>query len=392
MDTRPDTPSMTPEQSELLCMKTALDAAEMGHWTWLQSGTMKWDTRMCHLFEATPTEVPNSVEDFLLKIEEKAHKAVLDAIDSTFANNRTFDEIVTTTDLYGRSPKQLRFIGRLCFLPQNTDPFISGVCFELEPTADITTAQNEASQLSKELELAQRSNSELESFASTASHDLREPLRMVTSYLRLLQERYPEALDNRGRRYIDYATEGAERMRKLIEDLLDYARINKAPTSHEAIALDQVIAHAIENLSVTIQSAKAEVTVDINNAPIAWGDPISLTRLFQNLIGNAVKFHEPDQAPIVKVHFYDGAGRGKPDKWIVGIEDNGIGIDSDHDDIPFYLFQRLNTRDEYDGSGIGLSVCKKIAEQHEGSVWFTSKRNEGSTFFVSLNKAQPKDL
>lgn len=215
---------------------------------------------------------------------------------------------------------------------------------------------------------------------------------MVTSYLRLLQERYPEALDKRGRRYIDYATEGAERMRKLIEDLLDYARINKAPTPHEAVALDQVITHAIENLSVTIQSAKAEVTVDINNAPVAWGDPIRLTRLFQNLIGNAVKFHALEQTPIVRVHFYDGAERDKPDKWIIGIEDNGIGIDPDHDDIPFNLFQRLNTRDEYDGSGIGLSVCKKIAEQHEGSIWFTSKLNEGSTFYVSLNKAQPKDL
>lgn len=392
MEKRPNMPLMTPEQSELLCIKTALDAAEMGHWTWSQKGAMQWDTRMCHLFEATPSEAPYSVEDFLLKIEESAHKSVIDAFDAAFANNRTFDEIVPTTTIYGRPPKQLRFIGRLCFLPQHTDPLISGVCYELEPTANVNSAQCEASQLSKELELAQRSNSELESFASTASHDLREPLRMVTSYLRLLQERYPEALDNRGRRYIDYATEGAERMRKLIEDLLDYARINKAHTPHEAVALDQVIAHAIENLSVTIQTAKAEVTVDINNAPVAWGDPIRLTRLFQNLIGNAVKFHAPEQTPIVKVHFYDGASSDKPDKWIVGIEDNGIGIDPDHENIPFNLFQRLNTRDEYEGSGIGLAICKKIAEQHEGETWFTSKRNEGSTFYVSLNKAQPKDL
>ena len=137
-------------------------------------------------------------------------------------------------------------------------------------TRDITETYQEEAELTKELELAQQSNTELESFASTASHDLREPLRMISSYLELLQERYLEALDNRGRRYIDYACEGANRMRTLIDDLLAYSRIGKTSNPHEAVALEDVIANAIDNLSVAIRQSKAEITVDINDAPIAW--------------------------------------------------------------------------------------------------------------------------
>ncbi len=259
-------------------------------------------------------------------------------------------------------------------------------------TRDTTQAQQKEKQLAQALEQSQRSNAELEAFASTASHDLREPLRMISSYLQLLKERYPEALDSRGRRYVNYASEGATRMRTLIEDLLAYSRIGKASNPHEAVALDDVIAHAIDNLAVAIQKTKAEITVDINEAPIAWGDPIRLTRLFQNLLGNAIKFQAPEQTPLVRVSFEDGAARGQPEKWIIAIEDNGIGIDPDHCNILFNLFQRLNTRDEFEGSGIGLSICKKIVEQHGGEIWFTSTRNKGSSFYVSLNKAMTNHL
>jgi light-regulated signal transduction histidine kinase (bacteriophytochrome) len=235
-------------------------------------------------------------------------------------------------------------------------------------------------------------NVELANFASIASHDMREPLRMITSYLRLLQERSPKALDDRARRYINYACEGADRMRTLIEDLLSYARLDKSDKEFEPLALDDIMGHAIDNLSANIRDTQAEVTIAIDHAPIVMGDSIRLTRLFQNLIANAIKFNRPDQAPYVRITFKDGERAGAPDKWIVSIEDQGIGIHPDHHDILFNLFRRLNTRDEFDGSGIGLAVSKKIAEQHGGRIWFESNYGQGSTFYVALDKADSKSL
>jgi len=257
---------------------------------------------------------------------------------------------------------------------------------------DTTAIKLQSEHLTSTLEQARRSNVELASFASTASHDLREPLRMITSYLGLLRERYPEALDARGRRYVDYAYEGADRMRTLIEDLLTYSRLGQASKDYQAIAIDEVMAQAIDNLAILIQRTKAEITVDIDHAPVVWGDKTRLTQLFQNLLTNAVKFQAEDQIPRIKVRFYDGQKFGQNDKWVVRVSDNGIGIDPDHADLLFKLFQRLNTRDEYDGSGIGLAICKKIAEQHTGRIWFTSTPGAGSSFYVSLPKADAHQL
>jgi len=257
---------------------------------------------------------------------------------------------------------------------------------------DTTETTEEEDRLTQNLELAQRSNTELESFASTASHDMREPLRMISSYLNLLQERYPETLDDRGRRYINYAKEGADRMRILIEDLLSYAKIGKETKPYEVVALDQVFTQALDNLSVAIKSTGAKITIEMKEVPIVWGDQTRLTRLFQNLLGNAIKFHAEGKAPHVKVRLSDGSTSNTQNQTIISIKDNGIGIDPDHKDLLFKLFQRLNTQDEYEGSGIGLAICKKIAEQHGGKIWFTSKQNEGSTFYVSLKNPDPHKL
>ncbi|MGJ8637924.1 MAG: ATP-binding protein [Opitutaceae bacterium] len=259
-------------------------------------------------------------------------------------------------------------------------------------TRDVTETYEEETELTKDLAQAHASNTELESFASTASHDLREPLRMISSYLKLLQERYPEALDSRGRRYIDYASKGADRMRTLIDDLLAYSRISKETVAHEAVALEDIIGDAIDNLAIAIRQSKAEITVDIDNAPVVNGDAIKLTRLFQNLLGNAIKFQDEGSIPIVKISFSDGSTIGKPSKHIVSIRDNGIGIDPDHRDILFNLFQRLNTRDDFEGSGIGLSVCEKIVKQHSGEIWLRSFPKQGSTFNVSLPKPKNEKI
>jgi PAS domain S-box-containing protein len=257
---------------------------------------------------------------------------------------------------------------------------------------DVTEAKLQQEQLTATLAQVQDSNVELQSFASVASHDLREPLRMISSYLRLLQERSPDALDARAQRYINYACEGADRMRSLIEDLLSYSRLDSSTRRFEPVALDEVLEGAIGNLAEAIKQSGAEVTVDINNSPVVSGDRNRLVRLFQNLLANSIKFHREGSTPRVAVGFVDGNVAGEPDRWVVTIQDNGIGIDPDHQDLLFNVFQRLNTRDEFEGSGIGLAVCKKIAEQHDGRIWFASEVGKGSTFYVTLAKLQEPSI
>lgn len=253
---------------------------------------------------------------------------------------------------------------------------------------DISSFKNEVIDRNEVIETMRDANEELQSFASVASHDLREPLRMISSYLRLLQERYPDALDARAERYINYACDGADRMRRLIEDLLTYARMGNQNLSLEALGLDQIFEEVIDNLSTTIKQLRADVTIEIDQSPVVLGDSVRLVRLFQNLIGNAMKFHAEGVAPRVQVSFEDGDECGEPNCWVVHVRDSGIGIDPDHTDILFNAFQRLNTRDEYEGSGIGLAVCRKLAEQHGGRIWVESVLGQWSRFSVSLKKPQ----
>jgi chemotaxis family two-component system sensor kinase Cph1 len=156
--------------------------------------------------------------------------------------------------------------------------------------------------------------------------------------------------------------------------------------------LDEVLEGAIGNLAVAIKNTGAEVTVDINNSPVVSGDRNRLVRLFQNLLANSIKFHREGSTPRVAVGFADGSVAGEPDRWVVTIRDNGIGIDPDHQDLLFNVFQRLNTRDEFEGSGIGLAICKKIAEQHDGRIWFSSEVGKGSTFYVTLAKLEEPSI
>ncbi|CAA6691976.1 MULTISPECIES: ATP-binding protein [unclassified Lentimonas] len=257
---------------------------------------------------------------------------------------------------------------------------------------DVTVMKAQQERLTATLEQVKDSNAELQSFASVASHDLREPLRMISSYLRLLQERSPDLLNARAQRYINYACEGADRMRGLIEDLLSYSRLGRSERSFEPVALDDVLEGAISNLEVAIKNVGAEVTVDINNSPVVLGDRNRLIRLFQNLLANSIKFHREGSMPRVAVDFADGHIAGEPESWVVSIQDNGIGIHADHQDLLFNVFRRLNTRDEFDGSGIGLAVCKKIVEQHHGRIWVASEVDKGSTFYVTLAKLETSSI
>lgn len=373
--------------NQLLAVQNALEVGGIGFCRVYGDDSIECDTTGRGLLGVKPSERLHDLTDFLMRIEESQHEGFLDALDAARSKNQ---ELKISLRLENPTPggtSGLEISARACCLPGELD---SCVCGLLKPlSVDSVEVEKRSESALAEVRSA---NAELANFASIASHDMREPLRMISSYLHLLQERSPEALDDRARRYIDYACEGADRMRSLIEDLLSYARLDKSGKEAEPLALEDILAHAIEHLSASIQETKAEVTVAIDYAPLVMGDSVRLTRLFQNLIANAIKFNHPGDIPRVRVTFKDGDQADAPGKWIVSIKDQGIGIQPDHHDMLFNLFQRLNTRDEFEGSGIGLAVSKKIAEQHNGHIWFESEFGKGSTFYVALNKADAQSL
>lgn len=223
------------------------------------------------------------------------------------------------------------------------------------------------------------SNIELEQFAYIASHDLQEPLRMVTGFLGQIEKRYSDNLDDKGREYIHYAVDGASRMKQIIFDLLEYSRVGKKAVKYETFAVGDVIDEVITLNKPMF--AENKVTIFKSEMPTITAGKTLIRQVFQNLLANAVKYRNPETNTQIAIDY-----RETPEFWEFSVSDNGIGIKSDHLDKIFVLFQRLHSRDQYSGSGIGLSVCKKIVESHGGRIWATSEPGGGSTFYFSLKK------
>jgi light-regulated signal transduction histidine kinase (bacteriophytochrome) len=221
-----------------------------------------------------------------------------------------------------------------------------------------------------------RSNAELEKFAYIASHDLQEPLRMITSYLYLLEHRYKDKLDTDAQDFINYAVDGAARMRRLIDGLLQYSRVNTQGQSFETVDCHMVLEQALANLQLTIAEEKATITHE--PLPTLPGDAGQLVQLFQNLIGNALKYRG-DEAPQIHILAEDQGSH-----WQFAVRDNGLGIDPKDADRIFELFQRLHTTQTYSGTGLGLAICKKITERHGGRIWVESTPGLSSTFYFTL--------
>lgn len=227
-----------------------------------------------------------------------------------------------------------------------------------------------------------RSNAELEQFAYVASHDLQEPLRKVASFCQLLEKRYGDRLDERGAQYIGFAVDGAKRMQVLINDLLTFSRVGRVQDARETVALDGTLDRALRNLAAAVEESEAEV-VRPEGLPEVEGDPTLLTMLWQNLIANAVKFRAPGRAPRVEIEVLGGAG-SEPGFHTFGVSDNGIGIAPEFAEKVFVIFQRLHGREAYGGTGIGLSLCKKIVEHSGGRIWIDTDRAEGTRMLFTL--------
>jgi signal transduction histidine kinase len=227
-----------------------------------------------------------------------------------------------------------------------------------------------------------RSNAELEQFAYVASHDLQEPLRKVASFCQLLEKRYGDQLDERGLEYIAFAVDGAKRMQVLINDLLSFSRVGRVGAKTAAVDLDATLDDALANLATAIGESNAEI-VRPQRLPRVVGDPTLLTVVWQNLIGNALKFRHTDRSPRIVIGCERGTG-DRADEWLLSLADNGIGIEEEFADKVFVIFQRLHGRDAYDGTGLGLALCKKIVEHHGGSIWIDTSYTDGTRFLLTI--------
>ncbi len=235
----------------------------------------------------------------------------------------------------------------------------------------------ESALLKSNQELA-RSNAELEQFAYVASHDLQAPLATIASYAQLLEKRYQEQLDSQANKFIGNIVQGCTRMQALIDDLLEYSRVGRSQKPFKPTNCHQVLEQALANLQGVIRDTKA--VVSYGELPVVNGDISQLVQLFQNLVGNAIKYRKNEQSTIsISVC-------KQQDNWLFSVADNGIGIARQHQERIFQIFQRLHTQKEYSGTGIGLAICQKIVELHGGRIWVNSEPGQGSTFYFTLNE------
>ncbi len=250
---------------------------------------------------------------------------------------------------------------------------INGIIMVSEEITQCRKAQEKLQQLNEELI---QSNRDLEQFAYVASHDLQEPLRAVTSYAQLLARKYQGNLDAKADKYINYIVDGATRMQQLIEDLLEFSRVGTRAKALVPTDCDNVLNQVLENLKIAIAQNRAKITHD--PLPTIMGDEIQLIQLFQNLIGNAIKFRGEEP---LRIHI---SVETREKEWLFSVRDNGIGIETEYFERIFTIFQRLHSKSEYPGTGIGLAVCKKIVERHGGHIWVKSQSGAGTTFYFTI--------
>jgi PAS domain S-box-containing protein len=276
-------------------------------------------------------------------------------------------------DLFGRRKDGSHFPIEIGLNPIDAP----GGSLVLAAVIDITERREAEEALACQTEELQRSNAELEQFAYVASHDLREPLRMVASYTELLADRYRGRLDERADKYINYAVDGAKRMQQLVDDLLAYSRVGTQGKPLRPVDAGVVARRVVEAMQAAIVDSGAEVRCA--DLPQVIADEAQLGQVFQNLISNALKFRADDRVPRVRI-----AAAAQGDMWIFSVEDNGIGIETQYSERIFQMFQRLHERGKYEGSGIGLAIAKKIVERHGGEIWLASEPGRGTTFHFSM--------
>jgi PAS domain S-box-containing protein len=343
--------------------------AHIGNWNRdLLTNELHWSDEVYRIYGCEPHDFKVTHDVFLSYVHPDDRDHLNDAIKKAL-NGKSFG-IDYRIILADRAERIVHAKGEAIFDEKGTPVRLTGT------VQDITERKQAEEILKSKLEELARSNAELEQFAYVSSHDLQEPLRMISSYLQLLQRRYQGKLDDKADKYIYFAVDGASRMQNLINDLLEFSRVATRARELEPTDCESVLNQVLSNLDLYIKENRA--TISLDPLPEVVADNTQLAQVFQNLVINGIKFHS-EEAP--KIHI---SADKKVGEWVFSVRDNGIGIDPQYSEKIFEVFKRLHNKEKYTGTGIGLSICKKIIERHSGRIWVESELGKGSTFYFTL--------
>jgi PAS domain S-box-containing protein len=355
-------------------LEMALESGNIGIWEWdIRTDSFEWDERMGNMLDPEGKSIKktyNNFEEFIFEDDLHHFRRVL---QRSLKEGFPFELIYRIK----QNKNDIIYINTRASVEKDNNGIpvkMTGVCF------DITDLKKGTEQtlfnLNEEL---LRSNKELEQFAYVASHDLQEPLRMISSFTQLLEMRYRDKLDHEAHEFIKYAVDGATQMQNLINDLLEYSRVETRGKELSVADMHNILGRTINNLSLEIKKKNALVTND--ELPTILADRGQMVQLFQNLVGNALKFC--DTKPLIHI-----SAEEETDHYLFKIKDNGIGIEPQYFERIFQIFQRLHPKDEYGGTGIGLAICRRIVERHGGKIWVESKPGQGTEFKFTIRKKQ----
>ncbi len=353
-----------------------LASADMVFYNWLEEGQLQIRAGWQVPGEFYSATQPEGHVCYDVICEEGKEVEIIDNLQETeyAAKNSLIQELDLRTYIGRKIELGKESVGALCVI------FKEGaeVSVELKTIVELIASalEVEEERLLVENRL-KRSNRELKHFANMATHDLKQPLRTVSSYIELLGKRYSEVLDEQAGNYIERATNGVRNMKKLLDGLMEYTRVQMGADQFQPVEIEALLSEVLADLEVKIQESGTQV--NYRDLPVVRGDKRLLARLFQNLISNAITYSKEDVPPVIEVD-----AMVKADKWEFSVSDNGIGIEPDYQDKIFKIFERLHTEDEIPGTGIGLSVCKKIVNEHDGKIWVKSAPGEGATFYFTL--------
>ncbi|GAB5560140.1 MAG: hypothetical protein SynsKO_17870 [Synoicihabitans sp.] len=358
------------EQTSLR-LRLAMSAAKIGVWRCdLGSGVMTWDETMQQIYGHIGSEV--SIKTWLSYVAEDDQESAERMLEQAISNSSEYDHSFSISGPEQQHPVRVRARADIFYDQHGNAVEMIGV------NQDITAEWTSTEELRKrEIELT-RSNKDLQQFAYVASHDLQEPLRAISGCVQLLSQRYADRFDSNGEKLMEHTIGGVDRMRELINDLLAYSRVGSRDFMPTRISFEAPIRAALENLSTSIEELGAVISLP-DAFPEAKMDLARLTQVFQNLFGNALKYRAKDKTPRIEVSFQNG-----PRRCEVSVADNGIGIEARHAKKIFEVFQRLHTRAEYPGSGIGLALCSRIIGRHGGQIWVETDTLSGSVFKFTL--------
>ena len=357
-------------------LELAMENGNIGVWEWdITTDRVTWDKRMEKIFDFLTGSFGQTYKAFEDCIHEEDLLHFRKAINQTLEMELPFETVFRTRSVTGDS----KYVSTKALVNKGKDGktiSLTGVCF------DVTGMKKGTEQVLIKLnEELLRSNKDLEQFAYVASHDLQEPLRMVSSFTQMLAQHYENKLDKEAQEYIKFAVDGSKRMYELINGLLAYSRIQTKGKKFARVNMNDVLEKVIRNLSLIIE--EKNVVIAINEFPEIFADESQMIQLIQNLISNAIKFST--KAPVIHI-----LSKTEGKKYVFSVKDEGIGIDTQYFERIFLIFQRLMPKDEYEGTGIGLAICKRIVERHGGNIWVESEPGKGSTFCFTIPKNDDK--